>query len=291
MQIGFHTDAFNTSFWSFEEALQWAHRNDVHYVECGSIDGVSWLHGLGYQPHVSLWEDPEGLRRHMDDLGIAFSQIDAAFPLSRPEGETLGVQYVNNTIRWAHLAGCHHIDTTDDRFPPRGMTDEEAMEQMKRAYSAILDVADRYGTTINIEPHGYFTTRPETLGRMLDFFDTPRLGLNFDTGNTFIAGNDPVAFLRQFRDRVTHVHIKDVSESLAAASRGESTGIALSHTAIGDGVNAANIERCVEILAETGYDGVLSIECEGAGGPMIEQSLAWVRALLDRVATAQPAAR
>ncbi len=291
MQIGFHTDAFNTSFWSFEEALQWAHRNDVHFVECGSIDGVSWLHGLGYQPHIALWEDPETMRRHMDDLGIAFSQIDAAFPLSRPEGETLGVQYAINTIRWAHLAGCHHIDTTDDRFAPRGMTDEEAMEMMKRAYSAILDVADRYGTTINIEPHGYFTTRPETLARMLDFFDTPRLGLNMDTGNTFIAGNDPVAFLRQFRDRVTHVHIKDVSASLAAASRGDATGIALSNTAIGDGVNAANIERCVEILAETGYDGVLSIECEGAGGPMIEQSLVWVRAMLDRVTSPQPAGR
>ncbi len=291
MQIGFHTDAFNTSFWSFEEALQWAHRNDVHFVECGSIDGVSWLHGLGYQPHIALWEDPETMRRHMDDLSIAFSQIDAAFPLSRPEGETLGVQYAINTIRWAHLAGCHHIDTTDDRFAPRGMTDEEAMEMMKRAYSAILDVADRYGTTINIEPHGYFTTRPETLARMLDFFDTPRLGLNMDTGNTFVAGNDPVAFLRQFRDRVTHVHIKDVSASLAAASRGDATGIALSHTAIGDGVNAANIERCVEILAETGYDGVLSIECEGAGGPMIEQSLVWVRAMLDRVTSPQPAGR
>ena len=291
MQIGFHTDAFNTSFWSFEEALQWAHRNDVHYIECGSIDGVSWLHGLGYQPHISLWEDPEQMRRHMDDLGIAFSQIDAAFPLSRPEGETLGVQYVLNTIRWGHLAGCHRIVTTDDRFAPRGMTDEEAMEQMKRAYSAILDVADRYGTTINIEPHGYFTTRPETLARIFDFFDTPRLKLNMDTGNTFIAGQDPIAFLRQFRDRVTHVHIKDVSESLAAVSRGESTGIALSQTAIGDGVNAANIERCVEILAETGYNGVLSIECEGAGGPMIEQSLAWVREMLDRVAALQPAGR
>lgn len=291
MQIGFHTDAFNTSFWSFEEALQWAHRNDVHYIECGAIDGVSWLHGLGYQPHISLWEDPEQMRRHMEDLGIAFSQIDAAFPLSRPEGETLGVQYVLNTIRWAHLAGCHRIVTTDDRFAPKGMTDDEAMESMKRSYSTIVDVADRYGTTINIEPHGYFTTRPEFLARMFDFFDTPRLKLNMDTGNTFIAGQDPVAFLRQFRDRVTHVHIKDVSESLAAVSRGESTGIALSQTAIGDGVNAANIERCVEILAETGYDGVLSIECEGAGGPMIEQSLVWVRAMLDRVAALQPAGR
>jgi sugar phosphate isomerase/epimerase len=101
--------------------------------------------------------------------------------------------------------------------------------------------------------------------------------MNMDTGNTFIAGQDPVAFLKRFQDRVSHVHIKDVSESLAAAARGELTGIAVSHCAIGDGVNADNIRRCLALLRDAGYEGVLSIECEGQGGPMIERSLAWVR--------------
>jgi len=104
--------------------------------------------------------------------------------------------------------------------------------------------------------------------------------MNMDTGNTYIAGQDPVAFLSRFLPRVSHVHIKDVSPSLAAAARGELTGIAVSHCAIGGGVNADNIRRCVRMLLDSGYEGVLSLECEGAGGPMIEQSLAWVRELL-----------
>jgi inosose dehydratase len=32
---------------------------------------------------------------------------------------------------------------------------------------------------------------------------------------------------------------------------------------------------------DSGYDGVVSIECEGQGGPMIEKSLVWVRELVD----------
>src|SRR5262249_41683575 len=48
--IGFHTDAFNSSYWSFDQCLDWAHRQRLHYIECGAIDGVSWIHGLGYQP-------------------------------------------------------------------------------------------------------------------------------------------------------------------------------------------------------------------------------------------------
>ncbi len=281
-EIGFHTDAFNSSYWGFGQCLEWAQKNDLKYIECGTIDGVSWIHGLGYQPHVALWEDPVLLRKKMDGLGVQFSQVDAAFPLSLPEGATLGVEYILNTIRWAKLAGCPSVDTTDDRFKPAGMTDREALDHMKRIYLQVLKVAEAYEIIINIEPHGYYTTKPEFMGEMLNIADSPYLRMNMDTGNTFIAGQDPVPFLEEFKDRVSHVHIKDVSESLAAASRGDLTGIAVSHCAIGDGVNGDNIKKCLGILRDNGYSGVLSIECEGDGGPMIEKSLAWVRDQIKR---------
>lgn len=280
IEIGFHTDAFNSAYWSFEQCLQWAQRNDVHYIECGTIDGVSWIHGLGYQPHVALWEDPLALRRKMDDYGVKFSQLDAAYPLSLPNAASIGTTYINNSIRWAYLAGCTHIDTTDHMFKPEGQTDEQALELMKRIYGEVLETAVLYNMIINIEPHGYYTTKPDFMAQMLSFFDTPLLRMNMDTGNTFIAGQDPVAFLNRFKHKVSHVHVKDVSQSLAASLRGELTGIAVSNTAIGDGVNVENIKQCFDILADIRYEGVVSIECEGAGGPMIEKSLAWVRELV-----------
>jgi sugar phosphate isomerase/epimerase len=280
MQIGFHTDAFNSSYWSFEQCLQWAQDHDVQYIECGAIDGVAWIHGLGYMPHVALWEDPILLRKKLDGYGVQFSQIDAAFPLSRPEGASLGVEYILHTLRYAKLAGIPHVDTTDDRFAPSTMTEREALDQMKRIYAQVVPVAEAYDITINIEPHGHFTTKPEFMGELLDSVESAHLGLNMDTGNTFIAGQDPVAFCREFQHRVNHVHVKDVSDSLAAASRGDMTGIAVSQCALGDGVNADNIRECLRILRDAGFDGVLSMECEGGGGPMIEQSLAWVRTLV-----------
>ncbi|MCO5185454.1 MAG: sugar phosphate isomerase/epimerase [Anaerolineae bacterium] len=281
IEIGFHTDAFNSSYWNFEKCLQWAQANDVHYIECGTIDGVSWLHGLGYQPHVALHEDPIALRKKMDGYGVKFSQLDAAYPISLPDAPSLGTQYIINTIRWGYLAGCTHIDTTDHMYKPEGQTHEEALEMMKRVYGEVLDVAVHYDMIINIEPHGYYTTKPDFMAQMLDFFDTPLLRMNMDTGNTFIAGQDPVAFCNRFKDRISHVHVKDVSETLAASLRGELTGIAVSNTAIGDGVNVDNIKACFDILVDINYDGVVSIECEGQGGPMIEKSLAWVRELVD----------
>lgn len=59
-------------------------KNDVHWIECGMIKGVSWIHWLGYQPHVALWEDPMMWREKAANYGVKFSQIDAAFPMSLP---------------------------------------------------------------------------------------------------------------------------------------------------------------------------------------------------------------
>jgi len=281
MKIGFHTDAFNTAYWSFAKCLGWAQEHGVHYIECGVIDGVSWIRGLGYQPHVALYEDPLLLKKRMDAHGVQFSQIDAAYPLSGKDGPLRGVPYVMKSIQWAHLIGCPCVDTTDGMAPPEGLSDAEAMDLMKRSYEQITEVAEAHRITVNIEPHGYFTTKPEMMARMLAFCDSPYLGMNMDTGNTFIAGQDPVAFLERFLGRVRHVHIKDVSESLAAAVRGNQTGIAVSQCAIGDGVNADNIRACLKLLRDHNYQGVLSMECEGQGGPMIEKSLAWLRRTLD----------
>jgi len=287
MQIGFHTDAFNTAFISFEACLKWGQKNDVHFVECGLIDGVSWIHGLGYQPHVAMYEDPVLLRKKMDSYGLRFSQVDAAFPLSTKEGPIRGVPYVMKAIAWANLIGCPCVDTTDGLHAPEGLSDTEAMDMMKREYEQIIEVAEAHKVTVNIEPHGYFTTKPEMMEKMLAFCDSPYLRMNMDTGNTFIAGQDPVDFLKQFVKKVSHVHIKDVSESLAAATRGKQTGIAVSQCAIGDGVNADNIRTCLGILKENGYEGVLSMECEGQGGPMIEKSLAWMRKTLKELKIAE----
>ena len=148
---------------------------------------------------------------------------------SLPNGTSLGVEYTLRTIRWAYIAGCDHIDTTDDRFAPKGLTDEVALDMMKRAYAQIIEVAERYKIIIDIEPHGYYTTKPQFMEKMLAFVDSPYLRMNMDTGNTFIAGQDPVAFLNRFKDKVSHVHVKDVSDTLAASLRGELTGIAVSH--------------------------------------------------------------
>ena len=283
MQISFHTDAFNSAFWTFEKCLEWAQKNNIRHIECAIIDGVSLMHGLGYTPHVSTIDDPALLLRKMDKYGVRFSQIDAAFPLSGKDGPLFGVPYIMNAIRFSRLCGCPRVCTTDGLFKPEGLTDDEAMAMMKRSYEQIMEVAEAHGVEVTIEIHGYFTNNIDRLGEMLAFVDSPLLGLNLDTGNSFIAGGNPVDFANRYAKKVLCVHVKDVAQELADKSRGSDTGIALSHSAVGDGINAGNIRETLKILHKSGYTGPLSIECEGQGGPLIEKSLRWLRQTLSEL--------
>ena len=88
-------------------------------------------------------------------------------------------------------------------------------------------------------------------------------GLTSTQGIGFIAGNDPLEYFKRFRNYLSHAHIKDVSEELAAAVRGDETGIACSLIPLGGGVNAENIRKCIEYLKESDWSGVLSVECYG----------------------------
>ncbi len=102
---------------------------------------------------------------------------------------------------------------------------------------------------------------------------------NFDTGNTFIAGHNPLDYLKTLRRWVSHCHIKDVSPALAAAVRGEETGIGSSEVHVGGGVNADNIRACMAYLHKGGWDGVVSLECSGTD-ENTRKSVEWMKGLV-----------
>lgn len=279
IELGMHTDNWRTLSGNFQAAVDSAVKYGLTHIEFGVINGQYFVQGLGYDPAISLQSNPRALRRTLEKHGLQVSQIDAAFPMMGPEGSSLGVPYVQQAIRFAAEIGCPYVDTTDGAFKTPGFSDDEVFRITCDNYRQCLSWAEDYKVGINVETHGPYTTTAGFLDRLFRHFESPYLGLNFDTGNTFISGNDPLEFLQRFRAKVTHCHIKDVAATLAEASRGEETGIATSEVPLGGGVNAMNIQKCVQFLKASGWSGVLSIECFGSD-PNIRRSVAFLRELL-----------
>ena len=206
------------------------------------------------------------------------SQIDGSYPLMGPDGSTFGVQYVQQSIRFAAELGCPMVNTVDGAFEIEGLNKDEVFRITCDNYRQCLSWAEDYGVIINVEPHGPYTTDGDFMERLFSHFESEYLRMNFDTGNTFISGLDPLEYMKRFRKYISHLHIKDVSAGLAA-SRGEETGIACSEVPIGGGVNAENIEKCLAYLRQTQWSGVVSIECYGSD-ENIRKSVEFLRGVL-----------
>jgi sugar phosphate isomerase/epimerase len=119
-------------------------------------------------------------------------------------------------------------------------------------------VAEPRGILIGLEPHQQYSKHPDGLDRIHALVKSPAVGINFDTGNSYLCGHDPYAWLERVRDRLVHVHAKDISESHSDKERGKVTGTPVG-CACGDGV--IDWARVIGICREAPRDLVLSVEC------------------------------
>ncbi|MHC4158478.1 MAG: sugar phosphate isomerase/epimerase family protein, partial [Planctomycetota bacterium] len=114
------------------------------------------------------------------------------------------------------------------------------------------------------------------LDRIYNLVDSPAIGINLDTGNAYLAGQDVYAWLERVAERLVHLHAKDISVEHSEAERGKVTGTPVG-CACGDGV--IDWTRVIEIIRKkTPRDIVLSVEC---GTPeQAERSLKHLKTLV-----------
>ncbi len=285
IHLGLHTDNWRPLSVGFEAACQKIAASGLKHVEFCAIHGQNFIAALGYDPGVSLQSNPRAIRRFLDKLKLRVSQIDGSYPMMGPNGSAYGVQYVTQSIRFAAELGCPMVDTVDGAFETPGLTRKEVFRVTCDIYRQCLAWAEDYNVVINVEPHGPYTNDLDFMERLFKHFESEWLRCNFDTGNTFIAGHDPLDYCKALRKYISHCHIKDVSPALAAAVRGEETGIGSSEVPVGGGVNAQNIQRCLDYLNQTKWDGVVSIECHGSDANTAA-SVKWMKAAVKPTRTA-----
>ncbi len=269
------TDNWRPDWWGVERCFQRFHELGEKYVELTTATGFNLLEGLGFSPYVSVDDDPYVIRDLLRKYELELVSIDCDYPIWSHHS----IDVLIKSILWGDMICCKLFITTDSGNYPPGRTDEQWFNAIKYHFECVLPVAERHDAFVAIEPHGYLTTKPDGLWRLATQNGSDRVGINFDTGNSFIAGQDPVAFLDQVKERVVHMHIKDVSPALAQVMRGAETGIASSEEFVGGGANADNIRRCLDIMQATGRE--IPISPEAAGDRLMLPSIAWIKDYLN----------
>jgi len=206
--------------------------------------------------HINVDEvEVERLNRRRKDLGLQFSAIDAHSTLLLPQ---IGVPYVRRAIEFAAEVESPVVVSDEGPVPEQWMSLAQGLDILCVSLEVILPYACAHGVQFALELHNALTARPEMLQKLLTRFGAGLLGVNFDTGNSFLAGNDPVEYLRGVAGRVVHVHVKDIPAT-QLSDRGKITGTRVG-VAVGDGV--VDVAGVIGVLAAVDYRGVLSVECD-----------------------------
>jgi sugar phosphate isomerase/epimerase len=240
---------------SFEWGMAKAAELGFEYVEPMVHWGRELLSEAGYFHSVSMLDDPSRVRRAAERNGLKISALSAHSPLCHPD---ISTDYLTQAVRFANECGAPFVITDDGTRRPAWTTEAENRTLMRYVLEAATAACAERDVTIALETHGPYTSTPEHLAATLALVDSPKLAINFDTGNAFLSGNDPYEWLTAVIDRTVHVHAKDISEENAARYRGKVHGML--GCACGDGV--IDWRRILEICESAPHDLVLSVECD-----------------------------
>ncbi len=253
--IGINLEVLRSADKTFEYGVKRAAELGYEFVEPCVATGRDLLAESGYYHMLSMEDDPLYYRDMVASHGLKISGLSAHSPLMKPE---VSVPYLIQAIRWASEMGVRIVNTDEGPKPDCLENDEEAFNIMPYTLKRVLPVAERHEVLIGLEPHQLYTSKLGTFRKLLDLVPSPALKVNYDCGNCFLAGNDPIRFLEAVADRTVHVHAKDISCEQSSAERGEVTGTPVG-CACGDGeIDWAGV---VQVLRNADYSGVLSVEC------------------------------
>lgn len=240
--------------------------------------GVTMLGTAGFSPVVSLEENPHDIKRLFDKYGIKISTVCAHANLLDPSTPALyGTKEIMRAVQFAAAIGVTEVITTDNEphseWAKKTSFDQKVFTCAEKLMAPSKLAAD-YGVRILLEPHGPVTDTIEGIQGVFDLLGNPdSVGFNLDTGNSWLGGSDPVEMAKVFKDKIHHIHWKDLGEEWIE-KRGTQFGCGFSTIAIGDGI--IDIKGVCDVLKDSNIE---SSTLEIVGSPeILQKSVSYLQA-------------
>lgn len=241
----------------------------AHLVGQAICDNIDPRHQSILPPHV--WGDgkPESVRQRaarelMDTARAARKFFDAAPAAVKKEQKRVVVNGFTGSSIWPLLYS----------FPPNMPKQiDDGYADFAKRFKPILDVFDKEDVDFALEVHPTeIAFDISSAARAIEAVKGhKRFGFNYDPSHLGYQGVDYVLFIKQFRDRIFHTHMKDVYWS----SRPTRAGVFGGHLNFGHpdrywdfrslGRGCVDFEAIIRALNEINYQGPLSVEWEDGG--------------------------
>ena len=215
------------------------------------------------------------VRRIMADANVEISAL-GYYPnllTLNPSERQVARIHIRNVIQAAAQLGLSTVNTFIGRDWTRSV--EDNWPDMLELWKPLVKFAEGHNMRIGIEhcpmlfsgdewPGGKnIATSPKIWRRLFADIGSPNLGLNYDPSHRIWQHMDYIRPLREFKDRLFHVHAKDVRID---RERLDDVGILAHpneyHTPKLPGLGDVDWGRFFGALTDTGYDGPVCVEVE-----------------------------
>ena len=230
--------------------------------------------GLELGPRGYLPDRPEELSAELSKRHLALSAANMMKPLDDRATTDELVRDAELTCDLAGALGASHYviidgitfdrERTAGRSADAARLEGAAWRTLVDTVGRLAEVAAARGLVAAFHPHaGTRVEFRDEVERLLEETDPSMVRLCVDTGHSTYAGMDPVELCRAHADRLSYVHLKDVSLPVLEKARSDEAGFWEAYRrgvfcVLGRGsVDFAGLRRYVE---ELGYDGWLTVE-------------------------------
>lgn len=183
------------------------------------------------------------------------------------------VEHLMQVIRAAPKLGLTQVNTFIGRDFTKGVDDN--WNRLLTTWKPIVDLAEKCNVRIGIEncpmlfgddewPGGKnIATSPAIWRRLFNDLGSPNLGLNYDPSHMVFQCMDYLNPMREFIDRIFHIHAKDVRiDRHKLNDVGVFAHPKLYHTPKLPGLGEINWGQFFSVLGDAGYQGPVCVEVE-----------------------------
>ena len=243
------------------------------------FDAIEFLEIPGDDPVATAKE----LKQHCAETGLTISAYTVGANLLKGDREET-VKHLMLCVDVAAALGAPVMRHDICSALPEGMDWETGMHEMVPMIRRITAYAKEKGVRTCSENHGRIYQDSERVERVINEVNDENYRWLVDVGNFLCVDENPVDAVRRALPYAIHVHVKDFLyrkvDELAVLPEGffkTRNGNLLRGTILGHG--DVPVFECLKLLKEAGYDGVCSLEFEGAEENMdaLRLSLAYLK--------------
>jgi sugar phosphate isomerase/epimerase len=164
-----------------------------------------------------------------------------------PQRRAIRIRHTAECLEVARALQCANISV-----PPGGplnqLSRKEAFSLFYEGLEQVIPQSEALGVKILIEPEpGLLMESSREFKPFIRGIRSPMVGLNFDIGHFFCAGEDPAAAFEELFEWVGHVHLEDIALTRV-------------HHHLIPGLGAIDFENVLKTMIRLDYGGDVSLE-------------------------------